>query len=444
MKLSEAMLSTSDRWALFAGGLVMEGGVFCRRGFTAHGGIRLLGAQLSGGLFMEGARLDNPDGPARVADNAVASTLVFSKGFTAQGAVCLRGAQISDQLTFDGAILNGEDVALDCSRMQAGDVHFTPAAPPSGAVDLLRAQGTTLHDGEGIRPRIVRLQGFSYASIQSKDGLIGLQGVIHEIHSIFQAAARGSGVCDGCRVIAVAGYRVRGTCCRGADVCLSRQAHLHRAAGRQSDPHRGSGRRWGEGGGGGNNGDSLSGGGGGNSAVVSCLIPVKSGSTISLTVGSSGSGGKGGSGLRKGGAWGRNGSNTTVGIGGTLASAEQGWEAAGGDASRCIESGRPSRRGGGGGAAASRCAGTDRTITPGNGGERGCEGFRNNPGLGGYGGTPAQYPETCPGSGMGGHGGRGAGNLGAANPGRQAPSVPGAAGNDGCVVLTYTTDVSSS
>ncbi|MFG2368709.1 oxidoreductase [Streptomyces mirabilis] len=173
LKLSGAMLSASDGWALFAGGLVMEGGVFCRRGFTAHGGIRLLGAHLPGGLFMEGARLDNPDGPALLADNAVASTLVFSKGFTTQGAVCLRGAQISDQLTFDGAVLNGEDVALDCSRMQAGDVHFTPAAPPSGAVDLRGARVTALHDGEGVWPRIVRLQGFSYASIQSRDGLRG-------------------------------------------------------------------------------------------------------------------------------------------------------------------------------------------------------------------------------------------------------------------------------
>ncbi|MGW7426050.1 oxidoreductase [Streptomyces sp. NPDC054813] len=173
LQLNEAMLNGLGRWALFAGGLVMEGGVFCRRGFTAHGGIRLVGAHLPGGLFMEGARLSNSDGPALVADNAVAQTLVFSEGFTAQGAVCLRGAQISDQLTFDGAILNGEDMAMDCSRMQAGEVHFTPAARPSGAVDLRGAHVSVLHDGEGIWPDVVHLQGFSYASIQSKDGLRG-------------------------------------------------------------------------------------------------------------------------------------------------------------------------------------------------------------------------------------------------------------------------------
>ncbi|MFF5305313.1 oxidoreductase [Streptomyces sp. NPDC013161] len=171
LQLRGAKLSAPDGRALFAGGLVMEGGVFCRRGFVAHGGIRLLGAQLPGGLFMEGARLENPDGPALLADNAVAQTLVFTEGFTAQGTVRLRGAQVADQLTFDGAYLNGEDVALDCSRMQAADLRFTPAAPPAGAVDLRGAHVSVLHDGENSWPGVVRLQGFSYASLQSEDGL---------------------------------------------------------------------------------------------------------------------------------------------------------------------------------------------------------------------------------------------------------------------------------
>lgn len=173
LQLGGATLSAPDNWALFAGGLVMEGAIFCRWGFTTHGGIRLVGAQLPGGLFMEGAVLDNPGGPALVADNAVAQTVVLSDGFTAQGPVCLPGAQIADQLTFDGAFLNGEDVALDCSRMQAGDLRFTPAAPPPGAVDLRGAHVSVLHDDESGWPGVVRLQGFSYASIESKDGLRG-------------------------------------------------------------------------------------------------------------------------------------------------------------------------------------------------------------------------------------------------------------------------------
>ncbi|WP_329375103.1 glycine-rich domain-containing protein [Streptomyces sp. NBC_01483] len=200
----------------------------------------------------------------------------------------------------------------------------------------------------------------------------------------------------------------------------------------------------GGGGGGGNDGGSLSGGGGGgggSSAVVSCLIPVKSGSKISLTVGSGGSGGKGGS--DDNGDWGANGTNTTVGIGGILASAEHGWEAGGGNASNWLMSGGSTRGGGGGGAAASRCAGNDRTITPGNGGEGGEAGSSNYRGRGGHGAEAPQSPESCPAAGIG-QGGIGAGNLGAANPGHQVSSNPGTEGHDGCVVLTYTTDVSSS
>ncbi|MFE2319792.1 hypothetical protein ACFXC8_43190 [Streptomyces sp. NPDC059441] len=201
----------------------------------------------------------------------------------------------------------------------------------------------------------------------------------------------------------------------------------------------------GGGGGGGNNDGPLTGGGGGgggSSAVVSCLIPVKSGSKIPLTVGSGGKGGKGGS--DDNGHWGANGTNTTVGIGGILASAEHGWEAGGGNASNLIKSGDGGRAGGGGGAKASRCEGTDSTITPGNGGQGGHDGSRNDRGGGGDGGTPARWPDSCPTAGVGGGGGIGAGPAGASNPGHQVPSTPGYAGNDGCVVLTYTTDASSS
>jgi hypothetical protein len=167
--LNGATLVDPGGWALSAGGLAMEGGVFCRN-LTAHGGIRLLGARLPGGLFMAGARLDNPGASALVADNAVASTLVLTQGFSAHGTISLRGAQISDQLTFEGATLRAEAVALDCSRMRAGDLEFTPAAPPSGAVDLRGAHITVLQDSEGVWPDVVRLQGLVYGSLQPAEG----------------------------------------------------------------------------------------------------------------------------------------------------------------------------------------------------------------------------------------------------------------------------------
>ncbi|MES5820555.1 oxidoreductase [Streptomyces sp. RG80] len=162
--LTDAVLSRPDGWALLAGGLVMEGALFCRR-TTVHGGVRLLGAQLPGGLHMEGARLHHPGGVALLGDHAVVRSLALSKGFTAEGTVSLRDAQITDQVSFDGAVLLGNGTALDCARMQAGVLAFTPAEAPSGLVNLEDARVTAVHDREGAWPETLRLQGFTYGSL---------------------------------------------------------------------------------------------------------------------------------------------------------------------------------------------------------------------------------------------------------------------------------------
>ncbi|MFF0451388.1 oxidoreductase [Streptomyces sp. NPDC004609] len=169
--LSGARITAPGGWAVSAGGLVPEGGVFFRDGFVAQGGIRMMGAQLPGGLFMKGARLESP-GPRGVAlalDNSVASTLNFSGGFTANGTVRLRGARISDNLTFEGAVLNaapeGDGTALLGTLMQAVDFDFALARPPSGTVDLRGAQVSYLHDNRHSWPDVVKLDGFVYGSI---------------------------------------------------------------------------------------------------------------------------------------------------------------------------------------------------------------------------------------------------------------------------------------
>ncbi|MGI5455613.1 oxidoreductase [Streptomyces sp. CA-249302] len=170
--LNGAVLNAPEGWALSGGGLVADGGVFCRGGFVAHGEVRLLGAQLSGGLFMRGARLEHP-GPRGVAlalDNAVSTTLDFSGGFTANGTVRLRGARVSDNLTFEGAVLNGppdgDGPALVCMLTQAVDFHLTLARPPSGTVDLRGAQVSQLHDSEQSWPEVVELDGFVYGAVK--------------------------------------------------------------------------------------------------------------------------------------------------------------------------------------------------------------------------------------------------------------------------------------
>ncbi|UUU22038.1 oxidoreductase [Streptomyces sp. DSM 40750] len=169
--LNRARLSAPDGWALSAGGLVTEGSVICRNGFVAHGEVRLLGAQLLGGLFMQGARLEGAGsrGVALALDNAVVQTADFSDGFTANGTVHLRGTQITGNLTFDGAVLNGtpDGPALVAMRMQAVDFDLNLPRPPSGAVDLRGAQVSYLHENEHSWPETVELDGFVYGSIKT-------------------------------------------------------------------------------------------------------------------------------------------------------------------------------------------------------------------------------------------------------------------------------------
>ncbi|MGW2631490.1 hypothetical protein ACWC2K_19435 [Streptomyces chattanoogensis] len=148
----------------------MEGGLFCRR-TVVHGGIRLLGANLPGGLHMEEARLRHPEGVALLADRVMVSSVALSEGFTAQGTVSLGGAQIADQLTLDGAVLRARGTALDCARMQAGVFVFTPTEPPSGLVDLRDARAVIVHDREDAWPDTVRLQGFTYGSFHESGEL---------------------------------------------------------------------------------------------------------------------------------------------------------------------------------------------------------------------------------------------------------------------------------
>lgn len=173
MLLNGARINAPGGWAIAAGGLIMEGGVFCQGGFVARGQIRLMEAQLPRGLHMRGARLECP-GPRGVAlslDHAVASTLNLSDGFIADGTVRLRGAQVSDKATFEGAVLNGpsdrDGPALLGMLMQAVDFDFTLARPPSGTVDLRAAQVSYLHDNEHSWPDAVELDGFVYGSIKT-------------------------------------------------------------------------------------------------------------------------------------------------------------------------------------------------------------------------------------------------------------------------------------
>ncbi|MEU9419856.1 hypothetical protein [Streptomyces sp. NPDC048272] len=77
--ISDARISGPEEWAVLAGGLVLDGGVFGRR-LTTQGGLRLPGAQLFSGLFLQAARLGNTAGVALAAGGVAASTVDCSQG----------------------------------------------------------------------------------------------------------------------------------------------------------------------------------------------------------------------------------------------------------------------------------------------------------------------------------------------------------------------------
>ncbi|MGW3445475.1 oxidoreductase [Streptomyces sp. NPDC001076] len=174
--LNKAELNAPGGWALAGGGLVMEGGLFCRPGFVARGEVRLPGAQLPGGLYMNGARLEEPSprGLALNLENSVTSTVILSSGFVANGTVELRGARVSAGLSLAGAVLSGppdgNGPSLSAPLMQAVDFDFALAEPPTGVVDLRGAQVSYLRDSERSWPDVVELDGFVYGSIRGDEG----------------------------------------------------------------------------------------------------------------------------------------------------------------------------------------------------------------------------------------------------------------------------------
>ncbi|MQY14011.1 hypothetical protein SRB5_41710 [Streptomyces sp. RB5] len=167
--LNGASFDRPGDWAVYAGGVEVQGGVFGRDGFTVRGGVRFAGARLHGGLFLEGARLSWPGGTALYMINATASTVVLDQGFAAEGDVALPGAQIQDLLTFDGADLAACPQVL-LPRLHAVDLRFTPAVPPADAVDLSGTQVTVLHDTAAGWPERVRLEGLAYGTLRGRDG----------------------------------------------------------------------------------------------------------------------------------------------------------------------------------------------------------------------------------------------------------------------------------
>jgi hypothetical protein len=143
-----------DNAAVHAGGVRVGGGAFFNHGFRARGGgefgsVRLSGAVIDGQLSFTGAALDNPKGPALVADYLQTSGSVMmnheflANGRRDTGTVRLVGARIGGRLMCEGGQARANepgDLALNLSQAHVGGDLLLP---PSFAVGPMELGGLT-------------------------------------------------------------------------------------------------------------------------------------------------------------------------------------------------------------------------------------------------------------------------------------------------------------
>ncbi|WP_119726634.1 hypothetical protein [Thermomonospora amylolytica] len=163
----QATLHNPAGAALYASRLDVAANVFCDGGFAATGEVRLRGAKVGGYLSLVGAKLSHPGRTALNADDLAVETDVYcSDGFTAEGAVSFAGARITGQLSLRGAKLaNEQGVALSLQRLQAEEVMLRPAERINGICDLSFARINVLHDDPATWATRYQLDGLSYETL---------------------------------------------------------------------------------------------------------------------------------------------------------------------------------------------------------------------------------------------------------------------------------------
>ncbi|MDP9867121.1 MULTISPECIES: pentapeptide repeat-containing protein [Streptosporangium] len=153
-----------SRWAVWAGGLTVEGGAFLRD-MRVTGGLRLIGAKFNGGIYLQRSVVTATGPHAVHADFMEAGAAEFSAGFTATGTIRLRGARVNGVLSFDGATLEAPDRVLHLSHAQVEELILNPASI-EGEVNLGYSRLGVLLDNPAAYPDRVQLTGLTYESLR--------------------------------------------------------------------------------------------------------------------------------------------------------------------------------------------------------------------------------------------------------------------------------------
>jgi hypothetical protein len=148
VELNGAQLRNPDGLALSAGGLSVSGGMFCRSGFTAHGGVWLVGTRLGANLSFAKSTLMNPGKVALKLNRAtlevrVASDLNFER---ARIDGCGQSAIVADGAMIDGSLKLAEISAIGEVAIRTGHigrrVMLTGARLENQAGTALKVSGT--------------------------------------------------------------------------------------------------------------------------------------------------------------------------------------------------------------------------------------------------------------------------------------------------------------
>jgi hypothetical protein len=163
-------LKAKDRtyWAIAARGLTVADDLLLNRGFTADGEIDLTSARIGEEINLEGATLTNPHGRALTTDRLVTGGRVLcTDGFNAHGEVSMARSKIGGSLDFTGARLGDPpDNTVNLQEMTATAL-ITQWATPPDLVDLRHASVSVLSDGPASWPEHLQLRDFSYDTIEA-------------------------------------------------------------------------------------------------------------------------------------------------------------------------------------------------------------------------------------------------------------------------------------
>jgi hypothetical protein len=142
------------------------------------GGVRLTGARLNGGLFMEGTTLRSTTKLALDAQNIMVTDALECSGMTVrgelvpfrcEGGIRLRGGRISGTLSFSRAVLRSGDqqqLALGLGFLQASEVNLWTHEKIQGGVSMSYADIGVIHDSPDSWPDRLHLNGLTYRSLR--------------------------------------------------------------------------------------------------------------------------------------------------------------------------------------------------------------------------------------------------------------------------------------